>query len=165
MQIVIQLKDIVSQRLIHECLDEKYKQEYRSENAKKQKKAQDLAAKVPLNEETITSNVLLDTQGNTLIEPSGFNYDSAEYEPACLNCESRNLKILELQDALRKTTKLSIAENVLPKGKFRVLKEDEATIVDAFEKCSTCCYLIFNADGVLASVRPDTSQVDINEYH
>jgi hypothetical protein len=62
MEIVIQLGDIVSQRLIHECLDEKYKQKYRSENAKKQKKTQDLAAKVPLNAET-TSNLLIDTQG------------------------------------------------------------------------------------------------------
>src|SRR5689334_12373266 len=41
MEIVIQLRDIVSVRLIRECLDDKYKQKYRSENAKKQKKTQD----------------------------------------------------------------------------------------------------------------------------
>ena len=51
MEIVIQLQGMVSPRLIHKCLDEKYKQKYRYENAKKQKITQGLAAKVPLDEQ------------------------------------------------------------------------------------------------------------------
>jgi hypothetical protein len=35
MEIVIQLQGLVSSRLIHKCLDKKYKQKHRSENAKK----------------------------------------------------------------------------------------------------------------------------------
>ena len=73
-----------------------------------------------------------------------------------------NLKILELEDALRKTTDLSMADNIMSRAKITVFKKHEAMIVDALEKCSTSCYLFFNADGILVSVKPDTYQVDYN---
>ncbi|MGA7043859.1 MAG: hypothetical protein WBY71_09345, partial [Nitrososphaeraceae archaeon] len=40
-EIVTQLHGKVSERFIHECLDEKYKQQHRIENAKKQKMRQE----------------------------------------------------------------------------------------------------------------------------
>jgi hypothetical protein len=50
-EIVHQLRGKVSERLIHDCLDEKYKQKHRVENARKQKRkhqsTEDLAALVP----------------------------------------------------------------------------------------------------------------------
>ncbi|MFZ0513106.1 MAG: hypothetical protein WAM14_15965 [Candidatus Nitrosopolaris sp.] len=48
-EIVHQLRGKVSERLIHDCLDEKYKEKHRVENARKQRKHQsteDLAALV-----------------------------------------------------------------------------------------------------------------------
>jgi hypothetical protein len=60
----------VSQRLIHDCLDEKYKKKHRVKNARKQKKKQeqDLAAlhmPVPLN-----SQIVVDNSGNQTVEPA-----------------------------------------------------------------------------------------------
>jgi hypothetical protein len=40
-EIVNQLRGSVSERFIHECLDEKYKQKHKVENAKKQKKEEE----------------------------------------------------------------------------------------------------------------------------
>jgi hypothetical protein len=55
-EIINQLRGKVSERTIHKCLDEKYKQQYRIENARKQKERhegkegnENLAALMPLN--------------------------------------------------------------------------------------------------------------------
>jgi len=44
-EIVHQLRGKVSERLIRSCLDEKYKETHRVENARKQKNTKDLAAR------------------------------------------------------------------------------------------------------------------------
>jgi hypothetical protein len=68
LEITHQLHGRVSERLIHDCLDEKYKKKHRIENARKQKKMQeqDLAAlnkPVPLN-----SEIVVDNSGNQTVE-------------------------------------------------------------------------------------------------
>lgn len=54
-EIVNQMRGRASERFIHECLDEKYKQQHRVENAKKQRRRQErdenLAALAPLNQQ------------------------------------------------------------------------------------------------------------------
>jgi hypothetical protein len=72
-EIIHQLHGRVSQRLIHDCLDEKYKKKHRIENARKQKKnqEQDLAAldkAVPLN-----SEIVINTSGKQTVEPAAEN--------------------------------------------------------------------------------------------
>jgi hypothetical protein len=63
----------VSERFIHECLDNKYKQKYRAENAKKRKSKEqekgnkeNLAALPLLNHETKTS--VIDSEGRSEVE-------------------------------------------------------------------------------------------------
>jgi hypothetical protein len=69
MEIVVQLRGKVSERFVRESLDEKYKQEHRVKNAKKQN---DLAASTPLNSpirDEESEKIIIDTSGNTLSEP------------------------------------------------------------------------------------------------
>jgi hypothetical protein len=161
MEIVVQLQGMVSPRLIHECLDEKYKQKYRSDNAKKQKKARSLAAKAPLNEE-MTSKVQLDAQGHTLAEhlPS---FNSTKIDLECPACRSKENKIMELEDALQKTAKMSMTESLVSykKTRFTALKDlHETMFAKAFQKCNRSCVLVFNSYNVLEDVQPDTLQGD-----
>ena len=162
MEIVIQLQGIVSPRLIRECLDEKYKQKYRSNNAKKQKKNHDSAAISPLSEQMESKEILLDAQGNTLVEPlRRFNPTKNNLE--CTACQSKEVRIIELEKALRKTTQLPKAENLLSDRKLRFIifkDKHETMITDAIQKCNTSCCLYFNSDHILVGITPDTSQVD-----
>ncbi|MER5175699.1 MAG: hypothetical protein ABJB76_05190, partial [Candidatus Nitrosocosmicus sp.] len=79
MEIVNQLRGQVSERFIHECLDEKYKQKVRVENARKQQKQRQeerkvidkLAAVTPLNqeeEEAEKKEVVMLVDGSTPIQ-------------------------------------------------------------------------------------------------
>jgi hypothetical protein len=71
-EIVNQLRGRVSERFIHECLDDKYKQKYRAENAKKRRNKEEekgnqeknLAAVALLNRETKRKiMIIIDKQG------------------------------------------------------------------------------------------------------
>ena len=70
-EIVHQLHGKVSERLIHRCLDEKYKETHRVKNPRKQKRhedTEDLAAPVPLNDRQ-EKVVVIDTLGTVVIQP------------------------------------------------------------------------------------------------
>jgi hypothetical protein len=69
-EIVNQLRGKVSERFIRKCLDEKYKQNHRAENARKQRKRQQqvcnenhLAALVPPNQEAEKEVITIDVDG------------------------------------------------------------------------------------------------------
>ena len=69
-EIVNQLRGQVSERFIRECLDEKYKEKVRVENARKQRPKKDketdkLAAVTPLNQQEV---VAVDANGRTSIQ-------------------------------------------------------------------------------------------------
>ncbi|PWU78963.1 MAG: hypothetical protein DLM72_19725 [Candidatus Nitrosopolaris wilkensis] len=68
-EIVNQLRGRVSERFIRECLDQKYKQEHRVNNAKKQKQKR-LAAEPPLKHDIDVERkeIVISTAGNTLNE-------------------------------------------------------------------------------------------------
>ena len=76
-EIIHQLHGKVSERLIHDCLEEKYKQKHRVENARKRKKRMQrdheiLAAPVLLNPSSTNqeeNDVLIDTTGRAISEP------------------------------------------------------------------------------------------------
>ncbi len=90
-EIVSQLVPTVSERFIHETLPEKYKQKYRVDNAKKQKKRIDkkLAAVTPLNQETELEEdneedrhiMLIDVDGNTIIQNEENNLSETNLDP------------------------------------------------------------------------------------
>jgi myosin heavy subunit len=133
-EIVHQLRHKVSERLIHDCLDEKYKQKHRVENARKQRKnqsAEDLAAMVPLNNVNVErrkKEVVIDTSGNEIVEPQTSISERNDYNDRgnkvisqqvthrdlteCEDCEIKESKIKELEDALRKTTQLTPADQI-----------------------------------------------------
>jgi hypothetical protein len=74
-EIVNQLRGRVSERFIHICLDNKYKQKYRAENAKKRKSKQEekgndenLAAQVLLKHETERRVFVIDSEGRSEVE-------------------------------------------------------------------------------------------------
>ncbi len=91
-EIVTQLHDQVSERFIHECLDEKYKQKSRVDNARKQKKEpkepqviSKLAALPPLNQEVEEDDkkvIMLDTDGGITIQ------EDENDEPPTTTCSS-----------------------------------------------------------------------------
>ena len=82
-EIVHQLHGKVSERLVHDCLDEKYKRKYLVDNAKKQKHRkrianEDLAAPVPLEQQVRKAEIIVDTAGNEVAPITGHdtNYNS-----------------------------------------------------------------------------------------
>jgi hypothetical protein len=73
--IVNQLRGRVSERFVHLCLDNKYKQKYRAENAKKRKSKEqekgneeNLAALLLLNHETKRRVIVIDSEGRSEVE-------------------------------------------------------------------------------------------------
>jgi hypothetical protein len=101
--IIHQLHGRVSQRLVHDCLDEKYKKKHRVENARKQKKKQeqDLAAlnkPLPLN-----SEIVVDNSGNETVEPetrtrqpdlsaeTGINVYTSKSEPSSIAAQQEEV--------------------------------------------------------------------------
>ncbi len=86
MEIVNQLRGQVSERFVRECLDEKYKQKLRVDNARKQKKQyclkdkdefEKLAAVTPLNQESVNDKIILVGAhgGQELVQSEGEKYD------------------------------------------------------------------------------------------
>jgi hypothetical protein len=136
-EIVHQLHRKVSERLIHDCLDEKYKQKHRVENAKKQKRREipeDLAAPMPLNSMNVEHHkkeVVIDTLGNEIVEPQIPTSEVPDYEDEgnkvtlqqspqrdlteCEDCEVKECRIKDLEDALRKATQLTPTDQMTPK--------------------------------------------------
>ena len=85
-EIVHQLRGKVSERLIHGCLDEKYKCKYIVDNAKKQKHRkritnENLAAPVPLEQQVQKGEIMVDRAGNEVVPISAHdtNYNSFGY--------------------------------------------------------------------------------------
>src|SRR5215469_348929 len=72
-EIIHQLRHKVSERPIRQCLDEKYKDNRRVKNARKQKKkhqsTEDSAALVPLNDRQEEKKIVIDTSGKEVAEP------------------------------------------------------------------------------------------------
>jgi hypothetical protein len=101
----------VSDRFVRECLDQKYKQEHRVKNAKKQKK--DLAALPPLGSDNLEHKaIVMDTSGNEIGRTQFYTpedsvnqiNESSDTNNFCLQCSKSEVKIQELEEALRKTS-------------------------------------------------------------
>ncbi len=85
MEIVTQLRGQVSERFVRQCLDEKYKQKSRIENARRQKKQNylenekdidKLAAVTPLNQEYENDKIILvEANGQAIVQKDGDNND------------------------------------------------------------------------------------------
>jgi hypothetical protein len=130
-EIVHQLHGKVSERLVHDCLEEKYKRKYRVDNARKQKHRKqisntDLAAPVPLKREIIVDAAGIETAP---IVAHRTNHENTEYkvsridegqgQESCSNCdlleqkyEQQHLKLVECEDIIRTQTSIQTAEEI-----------------------------------------------------
>ena len=102
----------MSERFIHECLDSKYKQKYRAENAKKRKSKEEqkgneenLAAVALLNHETERKAIVIDSEGRSEVEdgdknPKQHASDNALEDTLTTTAKARSLKL-----AVRKSSK------------------------------------------------------------
>lgn len=118
-EITKKLTGIVSERFVRKCLEEKYKQSYRTENARKQKEKQhntsSLAALVPLK-----SNPDNSTKKKSTNIPKVSDAHGSDKATLCPNCKklSEKLEIQmeekeELKAALLKATEVSTADKLL----------------------------------------------------
>jgi hypothetical protein len=109
-EIVNQLRGIVSERFIHECLDSKYKQKYRAENAKKRKskeeekgKEEKLAALPLLNHETERKVIVIDNEGRSEVEggdksPKQHASDNVLEDARTTTAKARSLELTVKQE-------------------------------------------------------------------
>jgi hypothetical protein len=140
-EIVNQLRGKVSERFIHNCLEEKYKQKRRVENARKQKKQEsveeeNLAVISPLNQEAKNKEIMVDVDGRSVeedLETSPTIDDSttdstfakaSSHEQGltkqlnhdlkeCSSCGKLYSENLELKEALEKATRSITADNMI----------------------------------------------------
>ena len=119
----------ISPRTIRKCLDEKYKEKHRVENARKQKRHEntvDLAASVPLNDRQ-EKVVVIDTFGNEMAGPQSsvikaadhdndkavvISQNSRRYVAKCEDCQIKDSTIEQLEEALRKTAQMTPADQI-----------------------------------------------------
>jgi hypothetical protein len=119
-EIVNQLRGIVSERFIHECLDSKYKQKYRAENAKKRKSKEqekgneeNLAAVALLNHETERKAIVIDSEGRSEVEdgdksPKQHASDNALEDTPTTTAKARSLQLaVKQQDEINQPEDLA----------------------------------------------------------
>jgi hypothetical protein len=145
-EIVHQLHGKASPRLIRRCLDVKYKEKRRVENALKQKRhenTEDLAASVPLNDGNIDrqeKKIVIDTLGNVVVEPQapiikGIDGNGEEVIAQsnrrdimeCGNCKIKDSRIKELEDVVRNTTQLTPANQIAEEKDNKTKELDKRT--------------------------------------
>ncbi|MFL6420151.1 MAG: hypothetical protein ACJ71P_12135, partial [Nitrososphaeraceae archaeon] len=117
-EIVNQLRGIVSERFIHESLDDKYKQKYRAENAKKRKSKEEekgneenLAAVALLNRETKRKvTIIIDNQGRLEIVEDEKSPDQHASDNVAEDTGITTAKAHSLQRAVRQEREVSQPE-------------------------------------------------------
>jgi hypothetical protein len=83
----------------------------------------------------------------------------------CRNCELLQTENHQLAQALESKTQPITAEKLLEneERKYIILKRHELEVINALQKCTNCCNLVFNSDGTLARIEPDTFQESCEE--
>jgi hypothetical protein len=184
-EIVNQLCGRVSERFIRECLEDKYKQQSRANNAKKQKEVyayesyDDLAAVAPLKQQgeyakntkqtiTIPSSQAESIEGRgdalplTSITTQQASVDRISGQnrvgdAECESCKDKAFTIHELREALSGQTTLVTAEKIsTSKIEFKIPKEKYQHLNDAMKKSKDLVFIIFGKSGVFEYAVPDT---------
>lgn len=180
-EIINQLRGRVSERFIRECLEDKYKQQFRVENAKKQKalykaeeSCENLAALTPLKPEELIpiqssqagsiegkeEAQLSLTSGNTQAATSDnkvAGQNRVDDVKECPSCRINDLKYLELTEALsRQTTPATVDKISEYETELIIPKEKYKHLNDAMNESRDFIFIIFGKSGVFESVVPDT---------
>jgi hypothetical protein len=136
----------ISEKWIEKCLPKEYKRNYvKSE-----------LSSLSNSPETI----LVSSQGKTITKPQAepANGNIKIKNPStCHNCELLQTENLQLREALESKTQLITAEKFLEneERKYIILKRHESEIINALQKCTNGCNLVFNSDGIFVSIGPD----------
>jgi hypothetical protein len=118
-EIVNQLRGRVSERFIHECLDNKYKQKYRAENAKKRKSkeeekgnGQNLAAVALLNHETKRRVIVIDSEGRSGLEDGDKSPKQDASDNVLEDARTTTAKARSLQLAVKQEDEINQPEDL-----------------------------------------------------
>jgi len=147
-------KGKISEKWIEKCLPKEYKRNYvKSE-----------LSSLSNSPETI----LVSSQGKTITEPQAEPADGnikIKNSSTCHNCELLQTENLQLRKALENKTQLITPEKLLENGerKYVILKSHEAQIINALQKCTNGCNLVFNSDGIFVSIEPDNFEESYDE--
>jgi hypothetical protein len=147
-------KGKISEKWIEKCLPKEYKRNYvKSE-----------LSSLSNSPETI----LVSSQGKTITEPQAepANGNIKIKNPStCHNCELLQTENLQLVQALENKTQLITAEKLLEneERKYIILKRHESEIINALQKCTNVCNLVFNSDEILVRIEPDNFQESDDE--
>jgi hypothetical protein len=146
-EIVHQLRGKVSERLIRGCLDEKYKDNRRVENARKQKKkhqsTDDLAAPLPLNHQPEKKKIVINTSGKEVAEPQPSIIEGTEDKEViaqsnrtkeCNNCKVKDSKIEELKGLIMKAKKTRTVRENNPADNHNDVCEENAELKEALSR-------------------------------
>jgi hypothetical protein len=144
----------ITEKWIEECLPNEYKRKYvKSE----------LSSLSKDNPETI----LVSLQGKTMTEPKAepANDNIVKDLSTCRNCELLQTENHQLAQALESKTEPITAEKLLEneERKYIILKRHESEIINALQKCTNGCNLVFNSDGIFASIEPDNFEESYDE--
>jgi hypothetical protein len=157
-EIVNQLRGKVSERFIRECLDEKYKQKTRVNNAKKQmKQAEILAEQPPLNDKQV---IFVDAMNGSITQKESDTDDQDDdIENRLSSSDGKNLSKREKTDStsislgIGQGREIQITDNQLNsnlEGKCphcKELKDRNDDLVDALQKLNQYA----NADNLIRS--------------
>jgi hypothetical protein len=147
-------KGKISEKWIEKCLPKEYKRNY---------------VKSELSSlSNSPEKILVSSQGKTITEPKA--------EPAnenlniknlstCRNCELLQTENLQLAQALESKTQPITAEKLLEneERKYIILKRHGSEIINALQNCTNGCNLVFNSDGIFASIEPDNFEESYDE--
>jgi hypothetical protein len=112
--------------------------------------------------------ILVNLQGKTITEPEAEPANDSLHirnQSTCRNCDLLQTENLQLVQALESKTQLITAEKLLENGerKYIILKRHESEVINALQKCTNGCNLVFNSDGILSSIEPDTFEESDDE--
>jgi hypothetical protein len=137
----------ISQKWIEECLPKEYKRKYLKSELSSLSNSQ--------------QTILVSSQGKTITEPKVANENiNIKNLSTCRNCEVLQTENLQLASALESKTQPITAEKLLEneERKYIVLKRHESEIINALQKCTNGCNLVFDSDGILVRIEPDNFQ-------
>jgi hypothetical protein len=140
-------KGKISEKWIEECLPKEYKRKY-------------IKSELSSLSKNSPKTILVSSQGKTITEPQAepANGNIKIKNPStCHNCELLQTENLQLREALESKTQLITAEKFLEneERKYIILKRHESEIINALQKCTNSCNLVFNSDGIFVSIEPD----------
>jgi hypothetical protein len=144
----------ITEKWIEECLPKEYKRNY---------------VKSELSSlSNSPEKISVSSQGKTITEPKAEPANgniNVKNPSTCHNCELLQTENLQLREALESKTQLITAEKLLENGerKFIILKRHGSEIINALQKCTNGCNLVFNSDGIFASIEPDNFEESYDE--